>query len=89
MPNDPNYNRNDPNAYNREKSGSGWVIAGVIALVVVGIALYQNHVHNANNLQNIEPAAGSVTNTTTTPDTTNTMGYTAPDTNTTTNTTAP
>jgi hypothetical protein len=84
MPNDPNSNRNDPNEYRSGKSSSGWTIAGIIALVVVGIALYQNHIHNANNMANIEPAAGSMSNTNTNTDMTNTMGNT---TNTTTNTT--
>jgi hypothetical protein len=61
MANNPEYQR-DPN-YRKSGSSAGWWIAGVIAVVIIVAALYQNHMHNANNLQNIEPASGSnVTN---------------------------
>jgi hypothetical protein len=86
MPNspDPNYT-NDPNYRKDKSSGSGWAIAGLIVIVVIGIALYQNHLHSANNLSNVEPAAG--TNTTYDMQNTNTMN--APSTVPATNTTQP
>lgn len=70
MTNPNDYNRNDTGYRRESKSSSGWVIAGLIAIVVIAIALYQGHNrYSAGNVSNIEPAAGNVTTTNTvTPD---------------------
>ncbi len=90
MPNSPNQDYRDPN-YRKDGSSAGWWIAGIIAVVIIVVALYQNHVRTGN-LQNIEPAAGNVT--TTSPNTydmqnSNTTGSDTNTTNTVTNTTTP